>query len=265
MLKHFKKSPFALLGLVAALAMAKDAAEAQSSPAQADSNRLTYRKDILPIFLTECSRCHNSQAALLPDWSDYHTTYAKRLEIKRRVWDSWNGNYHKQAMPAGNSREACSITEQDRAAIRDWVLQGSPEGVAPVFAPAQNKADRIQRGAKLFNGLCAACHQANGQGIAAKYPPLAHSDYLNADKSRAIRIVLQGLQGPVTVNGQNYVNNMPVFPLGDEDIANVLTFAYDAFGNSGQEVSPEEVKQVRAEKPTPSRTTAANPAANQFE
>jgi nitrite reductase (NO-forming) len=74
---------------------------------------------------------------------------------------------------------------------------------------------------------------------------------LNADKSRAIRIVISGRQGEVIVNGQKYNNNMPSFPLTDEDIANVLTFVYNSFGNSGLEVKPEEVTTVRAQPVAP--------------
>ncbi len=87
------------------------------------------------------------------------------------------------------------------------------------------------------------------------FPPLAGSDFLNADKSRAIRIVLSGRQGEVVVNGQKFNNNMPAFPLGDQDVANVLTFVYNSFGNSGLEVNPDEVKTVRAQ-PAPVENTA---------
>ena len=88
------------------------------------------------------------------------------------------------------------------------------------------------------------------------FPPLAGSDYLNADKSRAINIVIFGRQGEVVVNGMKYNNNMPSFPLTDQDIANVLTYVYNSFGNSGLEVTPDEVKTQRAHPPAPSTTPA---------
>jgi nitrite reductase (NO-forming) len=94
------------------------------------------------------------------------------------------------------------------------------------------------------------------------FPPLAGSDFLNADKQRAIQTVIFGRQGEVVVNGTKYNNNMPSFPLNDQDIANVLTFVYNSFGNAGLEVTPEEVKTLRASPPAPSATPAPK---SQFE
>ncbi len=81
------------------------------------------------------------------------------------------------------------------------------------------------------------------------FPPLAGSDFLNADKNRAIKIVINGRQGEVIVNGRKFNNSMPKFPLGDDDIANVLTYVYNSFGNAGLEVAPPEVKALRDEPP----------------
>ncbi len=120
---------------------------------------------------------------------------------------------------------------------------------ATVLAPsAKNKSERIAFGKKVYETNCAACHQINGEGIARAFPPLAKSDFLNADKARAIRVVVKGLNGKVKVNGEEYDGVMPAWTLSDEDIANVLTYAYNTWSNSGKEVSPEEVKAVKAEK-----------------
>ena len=81
------------------------------------------------------------------------------------------------------------------------------------------------------------------------FPPLAGSDFLNADKSRAIKIVINGRQGELIVNGRKFNNSMPKFPLRDDDIANVLTFVYNSFGNAGLEVKPDEVKLLRTQPP----------------
>jgi len=56
---------------------------------------------------------------------------------------------------------------------------------------------------------------------------------------------------------------MPAFPLSDEDIANALTYTYNSFGNSGREITPDEVKALRAEKVTPA--APAKNQASQFE
>jgi len=138
------------------------------------------------------------------------------------------------------------------------VENGGPCGVAPAADGVKSKAERIVLGRRLFSSICAACHQPTGQGLPNMFPPLAGSDFLNADKNRAIRIVIAGWQGEVVVNGRKFNNNMPSFPLRDQDIANVLTYVYNSFGNSGLEVSPDEVKTLRAQ---PMPVKAATPAA----
>ena len=244
------------------LALAGVAAAGTNLSAQ--TNAPTYLRDVKPLFLGKCSRCHNNDSAFLPNWSDYTSAYQNRLEIKRRVWDAWKGNYYKQSMPAGNCPECQTITEADRALIRDWVVAGARLGQPANATPASNKAERIQVGKGLFTTMCATCHQLAGQGVTGKYPPLANSDFLNADKQQAIRVLLHGKQGDITVNGAKYNNNMPSFPLSDEDIANALTYTYNSFGNSGKEVTPAEVKALRAEKYTPD-ATATKTAPSQFE
>jgi mono/diheme cytochrome c family protein len=205
-----------------------------------------------------CSRCHNQESRFVYNWLDYKTAFADRYEIKRRVWDSWKGRYYKEPMPIDNSPESLEFTDEQRQTIRQWVENGGPCGVAPADGGIKTKAERIVLGRRLFTSICAACHQPTGRGLPNMFPPLAGSDFLNADKSRAIRIVIAGWQGEVVVNGRKFNNNMPSFPLGDQDIANVLTYVYNSFGNSGLEVSPGEVKTLRAQ---PMPVKAAAPAA----
>lgn len=99
--------------------------------------------------------------------------------------------------------------------------------------------------------LCAACHQANGQGQANLAPPLAGSDWVNAAQAdRIIRIVLHGLQGPVDVNGETW--NLIMAGLGgalsDEEVAAVLTYIRGNadWGNSAGPVTPEQVAAIRS-------------------
>ena len=226
--------------------------------AKTQDQKPTYMRDVLPIFMGKCSRCHNEQARFVYDWLDYKTAFKDRWEIKRRVWDSWKGSYFKESMPIDNSPESLSFSADDRATIRDWVLAGGVRGVAPIQSEPASKAEKIQLGKRLFTSICAACHQPTGQGLPNVFPPLAGSDFLNADKKRAIKIVLNGRQGEVVVNGMKFNNSMPSFPLSDQDIANVLTFVYNSFGNSGMEVASEEVKRFRGEAPDPSSPPAVN-------
>lgn len=112
--------------------------------------------------------------------------------------------------------------------------------------PAANKEERIARGKILYNAVCMACHQLEGQGIPKAFPPLAKSDYLNADPERAISTVIHGLQGKVTVNGETYESIMPQLGFNDEQVANVLTYVYNQWENKGGEITPDLVKQVRS-------------------
>lgn len=238
--------------IVRADEVAQSAAKAAASPARAthaptaalsDANA-TYLRDVLPIVMGRCSRCHNSQS-ILPNWLDYKTAFDHRKEIKRRVWDSWKGQYYKQPMPAGNSGECQAITENERSMIKDWVMDGAALGVPPTDQGPRSRKERIEIGQKLFGTICAACHQPTGMGLPDKFPPLAGSDFLNADKNRAIRVLLNGRQGEIVVNGHKFNSSMPSFPLSDEDIASALTFVYSSFGNSGKVVSADEVKALR--------------------
>ncbi len=128
---------------------------------------------------------------------------------------------------------------------KDSVYFGSSPALAP--QSARRAGDHMSAGARVFASTCAACHQQQGQGVARAYPPLAGSDFLMADKDRAIGIVLGGLQGRVTVNGQTYDSAMPSHAhLGDDDIANVLTYVRSSWGNSGAPVTAQEVAAKRA-------------------
>lgn len=104
---------------------------------------------------------------------------------------------------------------------------------------------RIARGAAVFLENCASCHQGQGQGIEGEVPPLAGSDFLNADKERAIRVVANGLDGEVVVNGHEFASRMPSLGLSDDDVSSVLTYVFSQWGNSGQVVLPEEVTAIR--------------------
>lgn len=226
------------------------AQQAPSAPAAAAAANSTYLRDILPIFAGKCSRCHNQQS-VLGNWLDYKTAFGDRREIRRRVWDAWKGHYYKQPMPAGNSPESIALTDEERTLIREWVDTGAVCGTPSAETSPSSRPERLEKGKRLFAIVCSACHQPNGLGLPDKFPPLAGSDFLNADKNRAIKVLLHGRQGPITVNGQTFNNSMPSFPLSDEDIASALTFVYNSFGNSGKDVTATEVKAMRAQKEDP--------------
>lgn len=108
------------------------------------------------------------------------------------------------------------------------------------------KQEQIEAGKVLYLGTCSTCHQMEGQGILKVFPPLAKSDYMLADKKRSIEILLNGLSGKVVVNGQEYNSVMPPMShMADDELANILTYVRNAFGNAGDVVSVAEVAAVR--------------------
>lgn len=111
---------------------------------------------------------------------------------------------------------------------------------------AADKAALMKRGQAVFGEYCKTCHQANGQGLGTVYPPLAKSDYLkNTPMPQIIKEVVNGKSGKLKVNGKEYNGVMAPLPkkYTDDDIASVLTYVYNSFGNSGPVVSAADVKK----------------------
>jgi len=104
-------------------------------------------------------------------------------------------------------------------------------------------------GKKVFTTICATCHQLTGQGVPGVYPPLAGSEWAQGSEERIIRIVLHGLNGPISVSGKDYSNAMASLGgvLKDEQIANALTYVRQEWGNKAPEVKAETVARIRAE------------------
>lgn len=111
---------------------------------------------------------------------------------------------------------------------------------------AGSKAERIQMGENVYKHLCQACHQPDGKGMKGVFPPVAKSDYFANDPNKAISAIVHGLSGKITVNGEVYNSAMPAQALSDEEVANVVTYLLNNFGNKGGEVTPEQAKKVRA-------------------
>lgn len=110
---------------------------------------------------------------------------------------------------------------------------------------AQNFEEQMEFGKQIYMQTCFACHQSEGQGVPNAFPPLANSDFLNADVDRAIGVVLNGLTGEITVNGKKYNNVMTRQMLSSEEIANVLTYVYNSWGNNKTVVTKQMVDKVK--------------------
>jgi cytochrome c oxidase cbb3-type subunit 2 len=145
-------------------------------------------------------------------------------------------------------------TEEESSEVVESVVSASDENVTsfPTWLTAQMESGKeIYMKAAPGGGLCYTCHQPNGKGISGQFPPLAGSDWVLGDKERLIKISIHGLMGEIVVNGVKYNNVMapPGIPPGsltDEQIADVLTFIRNEWGNSASAVSPSEVASVRS-------------------
>ena len=119
-----------------------------------------------------------------------------------------------------------------------------PEG--PVVAEkALTKDEKIAQGKALYTSICQACHQADANGINGSFPPLAKSDYFASDPNKAIRAVLHGVSGKITVNGKTFDGVMPKQTMSDGQIASVITYVLNNFGNKGGEVTGADVAKQR--------------------
>ena len=107
-------------------------------------------------------------------------------------------------------------------------------------------------GKEVYNreSACVTCHQPDGEGLKASgYPPLSGTKWVEGNKKRLIKLVLKGLQGPIDVKGKTYPGQVPMTPfenlLTNEEIAAVLTYVRNSFGNDASTVSPETVDKIR--------------------
>ncbi|MFK5856231.1 MAG: cytochrome c [Bacteroidota bacterium] len=106
-------------------------------------------------------------------------------------------------------------------------------------------AAKYPKGAKIYAEKCVACHQVTGMGIPNAFPPLKDSDYLMADKKRAVEQVLNGSHEEITVNGAVYVLPMPFQVDTHEDGVAVINYVLNAWGNNGGSIKVDDVKDIK--------------------
>lgn len=114
--------------------------------------------------------------------------------------------------------------------------------------PVNSKAS-IARGQIVYRKVCLSCHMADGGGVPRLNPPLIKTSYILGDKSKIIYIVLHGMVDRVPIEDEYYSNNMaPHTDLSNQQIADVLTYVRNSFGNKASAVTVAEVKAVRDKK-----------------
>lgn len=145
------------------------------------------------------------------------------------------------------------IAEAARTAMLEVPEGEWPEGFelpAAKEAPPSIDPATLARGKAVYMrpGICNTCHQPNGMGLPGAFPPLAGSSWVDGDTERMVKIVLKGLMGPLEVKGQSFNSVMAPLEMvltDDSEIADVLTYVNNSWGNTGPEVTSEEVAAIR--------------------
>jgi mono/diheme cytochrome c family protein len=127
------------------------------------------------------------------------------------------------------------------------VLESQPQARFLVPPEAGDRpVDPITLGRQLYRQHCVACHQADGEGTPGQYPPLAGTELVVGQPARLKRVVLHGMEGPITVRGQQYDGVMPAFPrLNDQQVSAILTYIRQEWGNEASPISVVSVAATR--------------------
>lgn len=115
------------------------------------------------------------------------------------------------------------------------------------LSPSQDKLKAsMERGKKVYENTCLACHQINGSGVPGMNPPLKKTKWVVGDKKTLINVVLKGMDEEIVVDDETYSNVMPAFAnLSDQEIADVLTYIRNSFGNKASQINEADVKKLR--------------------
>jgi mono/diheme cytochrome c family protein len=177
-----------------------------------------------------------TEAMAAASWLDPEKGLAVVNEAGKRPIDPWMAPVHETALAHLNGKAVVRKKEAPLATS----LKGA-------------ERELFVQGKAIYSreGFCITCHQADGKGLPASgFPPLAGTKWVTGSHERLTRIVLNGLHGPLEVLGKPYPGQVPMTPFGgmlkDEEVAAVLTYVRNAFGNEAPAVTPNQVKQVRA-------------------
>jgi mono/diheme cytochrome c family protein len=178
------------------------------------------------------------EAIVAASWLDNAAAKKVVEEASKQPLDTWN--------------QAAAKTAADRLAGRaEAEVDEHPAPPAPAHLAAADQ-QRFLAGHAIYNrdGHCGTCHQVDGNGLpSAGFPPLTESPWVSGSEERLIKLTLHGLMGPFELKGVKYPGQVPMTPFGgllnDQEIADVLTYVRNSFGNKAAPVTPESVAKVR--------------------
>ncbi len=176
------------------------------------------------------------EAIVAASWLDKTKGLPVVLEAGKRPLDEWIKPAYETALAHLNGYEVKEKKEE----IVKTELKGAERTL-------------LTKGKAIYSreGYCITCHQSNGKGLPASgFPPLNGTNWVVGSEDRLIKLVLKGLYGPMDVKGKKYPGQVPMTPFGrmlkDDEIAAVVTYVRNSFGNKASVVTPAKVKQVRA-------------------
>jgi mono/diheme cytochrome c family protein/glucose/arabinose dehydrogenase len=178
------------------------------------------------------------EAIAAASWLDNAAAKKVVEEAAKQPLDTWS--------------QGAAKTAADRLAGRaEEAVDEHPAPKAPAHLSAADQ-QRFLAGHAIYNrdGHCGTCHQADGKGLpSAGFPPLDESFWVSGSEERLIKLTLHGLMGPFELKGVKYPGQVPMTPFGgllnDQEIADVLTYVRNSFGNKAAPVTPESVAKVR--------------------
>jgi mono/diheme cytochrome c family protein/glucose/arabinose dehydrogenase/lysophospholipase L1-like esterase len=199
-----------------------------------NAHRISGQTDLLLAAAHDDHGRVRMEAIAAASWLGEARGLAIIKEAGNRPLDSWNKPVFDAAM----------------AFLTSGKLEIEPE-VALETTLTGSDRELFIKGAEVYgrNGHCITCHQKDGQGLpAAQFPPIAGTRWTTGSEERLIRLTLHGMLGPIEVSGQKYAGLVPMTPfrgLSDEEIAAVLTYVRNSFGNQASVITPDQVRAVR--------------------
>ncbi len=225
-------------GLLVQLLNAKDfrARAAAVKVLRYSGHRITDQPELLMQAAKDPNPRVRLEALVAASWLDKETGLPVVQTAGAQELDDWMKEPYEAAIAHLNGHNVGQDPESQKT---ETDLEGQ-------------ERDLFVKGEEIYHreGFCVTCHQPDGRGLSAsQFPPLAGVEWVTGNEERLIKLTLKGIMGPIELEGKTYPGQVPMTPFGgmlnDEEIASVLTFVRNAFGNKASAISPDKVKEVR--------------------
>lgn len=211
------------------------------------------------------------EAIVAASWMDNEAGARIALEALKKPLDKWMGKVTEAVLKKTLKDDVEALKAANKLNLADnptaakfletgkLLAEAQPEGPKEVGPSRKLSAEEqaiFNKGKEVFSrdAHCITCHQADAKGLPNIYPPLTANEWTQGDETRLIKVVLKGLWGPIQVGGQHFDPAKGVPPmtgfgglLKDEEVAAVLSYVRNSFGNNAPFVKPETVAKVRKE------------------